>query len=87
MPEDQFAGTQSGLQSPALHIEAITPDDGTDLARVTRALNVAQGGTVRVITAAGVTGDVHVAAGVAFPIRVRRVMATGTTAAGIVGLA
>ncbi|MEC7794714.1 MAG: hypothetical protein VX791_14460 [Pseudomonadota bacterium] len=86
MPLDPFAGTQSGLQSPALHIEAITPDDTTDLARVTRAINVAQAGTLRVITAAGVTGDVHVAAGVAFPLRVRRVLATGTTALGIVGL-
>lgn len=86
MPEDQFAGTQAGLQSPALYIEAITPNDGADLARVTRALNVAQGGTVRVVTAAGVTGDVHIAAGVAFPIRVRRVLATGTTATGIAGL-
>ena len=86
MPLDPFAHTQSGLQSPALHLEAITPSDSTDLARVTRALNVAQGGTVRVVTLAGETGDVHVAAGVAFPIRVRRVMATGTTAVGIVGL-
>lgn len=64
----------------------IAPSDSTDLAQVTRALNVAAAGLVRVRTVGGDTADVYVAAGVAFPIRVRRVHATGTTATGIRGL-
>lgn len=86
MPQDAYETMTPSLQSPAVGIEEITPDDLTDLANVTRALNVAAAGTVRVITADGSTGDIFMAAGIAFPIRVRRVLATGTTATGIRGL-
>lgn len=86
MPEDAFTDLQPGLQSPALRIEPITPSDTEDLAHVTRALNVATAGTVRVTTVTGQTGDIHVAAGIPFPIRAVRVLATGTTATGITGL-
>ncbi|MEX5730234.1 hypothetical protein Ga0609869_003587 [Rhodovulum iodosum] len=86
MPHDAFLDFQPGLQSPALHLEPITPSDTADLARVTRALNVAGAGSVRVVTVTGQTGDIHVAAGIPFPIRVVRVLATGTTATGITGL-
>lgn len=83
---DAFAGHQTGLESPAVRIAEITPDDATDLARPCRALNVAAAGTVRVTTIEGDTGTVFVAAGGAFPIRATRVWATGTTATGIVAL-
>ena len=83
---DPFAGHQTGLESPAIRIEEIVPDDGADLARPCRALNVAQAGTVRVTTVAGETGTVYVAAGGVFPIRAARIWATGTTADGIVAL-
>ncbi|ALG88953.1 MAG: hypothetical protein CL814_08520 [Confluentimicrobium sp.] len=86
MSLDAFDGQMSGLQSPATRIEEIIPDDATDLARVTRALNVAQAGLVRLITLSGDQSDVFIGAGVAFPIRATRVMATGTTATGIRGL-
>lgn len=86
MSHDAFEGAVAGLQSPALTIEEITPNDATDLTNVTRALNVAQTGTVRVITVDGLENDIFVAAGIAFPIRVSRVLATGTTATGIRGL-
>jgi hypothetical protein len=42
---------------------------------------------VPVVTVNGDTGRVFVAAGVPFPLRVSQVMATGTTATGIMGLA
>jgi hypothetical protein len=86
MPDDSFARHAASLHSPALRLEPITPDDGTDLTRTTRAINVAQTGTVRVVTAGGDTADIYIAAGIAFPVRATRVMATGTTATGICGM-
>lgn len=83
---DSFQTQSPGLQSPASRIAVITPSDAADLAQATRALNVAAAGTVRVTTVGGDTADVYVAAGTTFPIRARRVHATGTTATGIRGL-
>ncbi|MDJ1008325.1 MAG: hypothetical protein QNJ13_10925 [Paracoccaceae bacterium] len=83
---DPFEGHQPSLESPALHVAEVTPDDAADLAWPSRALNVAQTGTVRVTTIGGETGTVYVAAGALFPIRVSRIWATGTTATGIVAL-
>ena len=65
---------------------AVTPDDANDLPFVTTALNVSQTGTVRVTTLNNDTIDLSIAAGIAFPCRVRRVHASGTAAGNIVGL-
>jgi hypothetical protein len=86
MAIDQFQGNIPGLHSPAIKIESVTPSDTVDLVAVTRAINVAVSGVVKLITADGTTGDIYVAAGVAFPIRASRILATGTTASGIRGL-
>ena len=83
---DSFANFTSSLESPAASIFAITPDDGAELGNATRALNVAVSGKVRVTTVSGATDTIHIAAGIAFPIRATRVWATGTTATGIVGM-
>lgn len=83
---DSFASLRPGLESPASVAFAITPSDTADLAQSTRALNVAVSGAVRVLTVGGSTATVYVAAGVAFPIRAQKVLATGTDAQGIVGL-
>ena len=81
---DFFATHQSGLQSPASYLTNISPNDTTDLANVSRALNVASSGSVRVTTVEGSEATVYIVAGNAFPVRVSRVWATGTTATGIV---
>ncbi|WP_300009641.1 hypothetical protein [uncultured Roseobacter sp.] len=83
---DYFLSFAKGLTSPADIIESVTPNDVADLQRATRAINVATTGVVRVTTTAGVTDEVTIAAGIAFPIRATRVWATGTTATGIKGL-
>ncbi|MBM9593928.1 spike base protein, RCAP_Rcc01079 family [Roseitranquillus sediminis] len=80
---DPFKRFQSGLESPATRVIEIQPHDDEDLALVSRALNVAEPGSVRVTTAAGDVASVFVAAGITFPIRVSRIWATGTTATGI----
>lgn len=65
---------------------AITPSDDDDLPRVPIALNVATSGTVRFTGTDGNVSDVFIVAGIVFPLRVRRVFQTGTTAGGIRGL-
>lgn len=86
MAEDNFASFARTPDAPATSVAEIVPDDAADLARVTLGLNVSTPGIVRVTTLAGDVADVHIAAGVAFPLRVERVWATGTTATGIRGL-
>lgn len=86
MTIDIFAAADDTLTSPATDIEEITPSDVADLAYMTKSLNVATPGVVRVTTETGTISDVFIAAGLPFPLRVRRVWATGTTATGIRGL-
>ena len=83
---DAFASRHRRPNDPPITIFDITPDDGADLAQVTTALNVATPGTVRVTTADGSVSDITVNPGECFPIRVRRVWQTGTTATGLRGL-
>lgn len=83
---DTFSGMNTGLESPARRFFTVAPDDATDLPYVSRALNVAQSGIVRITGADGDVADIFVGAGLAFPVRVRRVWQTGTTATGITAL-
>lgn len=83
---DSFESYQAGLESPPSQISSIVPSNTQDLEFATRSINVASSGTVRVTTVGGDDAQVYVAAGIAFPLRVRRVWASGTDAAGIVGL-
>lgn len=83
---DAFSDFSCGLESPAERLQEVTPNDSADLPEATRAINVAQSGTVRVTTVQGTTATVFVAAGVTFPIRAARVWATDTTATNIVAL-
>lgn len=84
---DRFASHARGLSAPADHAFAITPDDGTDLSYVTRALYVGSAGAVTVVMAEGTTITFSgLFAGQVLPVRVRRVLATGTTATALVGL-
>lgn len=75
-----------GLKDPAISLFDIVPDDMADLPQPTIALNVAAPGTVRVTTLDGSVGDLSIHPGHPFPVQVRRVWATGTTATGIRGL-
>ncbi|MGB5558071.1 MAG: hypothetical protein WBN04_08665 [Paracoccaceae bacterium] len=86
MAFDPFSDAETGLQSPATIIQEIIPSDTTDLEIATRAINVATSGVVRILTIDDTEGDVFVVAGSTFPVRARRVLATGTTATGIRGL-
>jgi len=85
--EDKFSGHAAGLEAPATGMLQITPDDGADLASLTRALMVATAGDVAVIMQDGSDGVLPaLQPGVIYPLRVRRVQASGTTATGLTGL-
>jgi hypothetical protein len=72
---------------PATAAFAITPNDGADLAKYTRALYIGVSGDVKVDMIDGGTGIVFKAVAVGIlPIAVKRVYATGTAATNIIGL-
>jgi len=84
---DTFGDFTPGLSSPICGGFDIMPDDVVDLPKVTRAIVLASGGDVSVvlkngdaITLPGLT------VGVIYPVRVSRVLVTGTTATGLKGL-
>ena len=84
---DMYQNQPAGLESPAMRIAAVTPDDDSDLPLTTRAIAVGGEGFVQVTTMMGDTGRVYVVPGAPFPIRAARIWATGTTATDVVGLA
>jgi hypothetical protein len=83
---DTFKKHTRSLTSPPEHAVAISPADDVDLAVVTRALYVGSGGdmSVRMYDGSVVT-LANVPSGTMLPLRVDRVLATGTTAAAILG--
>lgn len=84
---DRFADFSAGLESPASHGFAITPNDGLDFAETTRALYIGGPGAVAVIMGSGAELIFQgLPAGAILPVRARRLKATGTTATAIVGL-
>lgn len=84
---DRHASTATSLTSPAVDGFAITPGDATDLPETTRGLYVGTGGTVVARLASGVTLTfANVPSGSIVPVRVDRVLSTGTTASAMLGL-
>lgn len=84
---DPFQTYQPGLDAPASSAFAITPNDSTDLATSTRAIYVGTAGDLKA-TFINDTNPVtlkNVAVG-EHPYRLKRVYATLTTAADLVGL-
>lgn len=85
---DRFRSFTRGFTSPLTEAFSIAPDDAADLAEPTRALMVATAGDVAVRMLDG-SSPVTVPAlqlGVLYPLRVSRVLSTGTTASGLLGL-
>lgn len=81
-----YTGRQSHLADPAEHAFAVAPSDTADLSSWAVALYIGTPGNVRLDTWAGETVTfTNVPSGI-LPVRTRRVRATGTTAADIVGL-
>lgn len=88
---DPWGSKPETLDSPADNGLAVTPNDDTDLTVTPRALYVGSGGdvVVHLRNGSGVAASVtlsNVAAGSVLAVRPTRVLATGTTASGIVAL-
>ena len=84
---DQFDSYSPSLTGPVTGGFDITPDDATDLTTLPRALMVTGTGDMAVVLKDGATLTLPgLAVGVIYPFRVRRILATGTTATGIKGL-
>jgi len=79
---------KSNLESPATQAFAITPSDSTDLAQVTRAIYTGTGGDITCILADDTSSVTFqfVPAGAILPLRVKRILSTGTTSSGMIGL-
>lgn len=84
---DRYKGIAPATDSPAIDAFSIVPDDSLELSELTRAVYVGQGGTLVVTTKEGTTVTFeNVASGVFLPLRLSKVLATGTTAQSLVGL-
>lgn len=84
---DRFSSHAPSLTGPASSGFAITPDDTQPLFETTRALFIGIGGNLAVEMASGaVVSFAPVSDGTLLPLRVVRVLATGTTAQAIIGL-
>ncbi|NKX43600.1 spike base protein, RCAP_Rcc01079 family [Roseicyclus persicicus] len=87
MTRDPFDDRRSGLNDPAEGLIQVTPSDTTDLGVICRGLYVGNAGDVAVRASDNTEGVFeNVAAGTFLPVRARRVLETGTTATGILGL-
>ena len=84
---DRFSTSNPSLSGPASSGFQIVPDDDDDLSEATRGLYIGQSGDLALTTVSGADITLKaVPAGSLLPIRVRRVLASGTTASDIVGL-
>ena len=84
---DFFATYTDGIAAPARTMFAITPSDSTDLTNTPKAIYVGTAGTISMIGVGDtVAVSLTVQSGAIIPVRAKRVNATGTTAAGLVGL-
>lgn len=85
---DRFASNADAPFAPSRSLAAITPSDGADLPVFAKAIYVGGAGNIvlRAIDDAGNTTLTGVTAGTIIPVRARRVLATGTTATGLVAL-
>lgn len=85
---DTFSGFSVGLNAPITTGFAITPNDTADLAIATRQIRITgSAGNIAVVWVDGSTSVEPVAAGETLDWRIRRVLATGTTATGLRGFA
>lgn len=83
--EDNWSGVFSPIFGPATRATAVVPNNNDDLSHISSALYVGVAGNVTLITYNYETVTFVAASGI-IPIRVRRVLATGTTASGILAL-
>jgi hypothetical protein len=84
---DRFSAFNPSLSGPATGAFEISADDGSDLPEITRALYVGNAGNLALVMQTGAQVTLrNIAAGSVLPLRVVRVLASGSTAGAVVGL-
>jgi hypothetical protein len=84
---DRFQNTAPSLSGPASHGFSVTPSDSALLSETTRGLYVGTAGDIAALMVSGASIALSsVPAGSLLPLRLTKIMATGTTASGIVAL-
>lgn len=84
---DKFAHYDEGLNGPITSGFDITPDDAANLQSIPRAVMVAGSGDLAVEWEDGTQVVLPaLQPGAMYPVRPKKVLTTGTTATGIVGL-
>jgi hypothetical protein len=83
---DNFSGFGNSIDGPGSYAAAITPNDGGDLATSARALWIGTSGNIAVVPVGGGSPVIFKSISGWMPVRVARVMATGTTATDIVAV-
>lgn len=85
---DKFKNAQKGIDSVAERAADITPHDTNQLTTATRSVYIGTGGdlTVQLVGDSSPVTFRNVVSGSILPIRVQKVLATGTTAANLLGL-
>jgi hypothetical protein len=84
---DRFEGREPHLAGPAQHGFAVTPHNTNLISETTRGLYVGGAGDLVLVFASGAQITVSsVPGGTVLPVRVTKVLATGTTATALVGL-
>lgn len=84
---DRFQTSSPSLSGPAAHAFAISPNDSAPISETTRALYIGVGGNLSVTMASGGNAAfTSISSGTLLPIRITKVLSTGTTASDIVGL-
>jgi len=84
---DRFQTSSPSFSGPASHGFAVTPSDTAALSETTRGLYVGTSGHIAGLMASGgAVTFANVPSGTMLPVRLTKVMATGTTASNMVGL-
>ena len=85
---DRFQTSSPSLAGPASHGFAVTPSDSTLLSETTRGIYVGTTGNIAALMLSGASVTfASVPAGAVLPVRLTKILATGTTAGSIIGLA
>ena len=83
---DPFEDHVPSLTSPGFDFYEIMPDDEAEIDPRPRAVRINIGGDLVAVNTSGAEVSFTVASGEVLAIRFKRIMATGTSAAGIVGI-
>ena len=84
MANDDYSTQRVELDSPAKGFDVVAPNDSADLTNIARGVYVGVSGNLNVVMLDDSAGVItSVASGVIHPIRIKRILATDTTATNI----